>query len=117
MASPSFETVFLPVNSGRLPSAVPPRGVGDLASGDSNFREGTGGIGEFPVDTIGLKNLFRHLRVRVRHVLIAEGDLAEVKRCIGEGQPVDKRNTRRQTALHCACAGGHRDVVNFLLAE
>lgn len=44
-----------------------------------------------------------------------EGDLAEVNRCLAEGEKVDKRNTRRQTALHRACAGGHRDVVDVLL--
>ncbi|CAN0520308.1 unnamed protein product, partial [Scytosiphon promiscuus] len=45
------------------------------------------------------------------------GNLSEVNRCLSEGEMVDKRNTRRQTPLHRACAGGHHEVVEVLLTR
>ncbi|CAM9919757.1 unnamed protein product, partial [Hapterophycus canaliculatus] len=72
----------------------------------------------------------KHAPLHGYHVLIAslhccrdslprfrEGNVDEVNRCLAAGEMVDKRNTRRQTALHSACAGGHRDVADILLSQ
>jgi ankyrin repeat protein len=45
------------------------------------------------------------------HLFAEQGNLAEVTRCIEQlGEPVDKRDTRRQTPLHCACMAAHTHV-------
>lgn len=45
------------------------------------------------------------------------GNLEEVHRCLADGEMVDKRNTRRQTALHSACLGGHHEVADVLIKQ
>ncbi|CAM9427522.1 unnamed protein product, partial [Ectocarpus sp. 12 AP-2014] len=49
------------------------------------------------------------------HLFAENGNLAEVQRCLADGEMVDKRNTRRQTALHSACLGGHHEVADILM--
>ncbi|KAG5175404.1 ankyrin repeat-containing domain protein [Tribonema minus] len=55
------------------------------------------------------------------HLFCEQGDLAEVRKAIEEkGEIVDKRDTRLQTPLHCACTGGHAQamqVASYLLSK
>eukprot|EP00953_Heterococcus_sp_UTEX-ZZ885_P041818 21311-Heterococcus_DN1.PRE.1 len=54
-----------------------------------------------------LDNVPRAFQETNIHLFCEQGQLSEVERAISDGEVVDKRNTRRQTPLHCACSGGH----------
>jgi hypothetical protein len=57
-----------------------------------------------------LDNVPRAFQETNIHLFCEQGLLSEVERAISDGEVVDKRNTRRQTPLHCACSGGHPAV-------
>jgi hypothetical protein len=57
-----------------------------------------------------LHNVPRAFQETNIHLFCEQGQLSEVERAISDGEVVDKRNTRRQTPLHCACSGGHPAV-------
>jgi ankyrin repeat protein len=45
------------------------------------------------------------------------GDLSSVTSSLAKGADINARNNNGQTALMLACSGGHKDVVQFLIAK